>query len=446
MPAALANTSTRASAIIQGQTINVTVPPLPDETIAGIIAIPLTPVANPGWRFKEWGGTPPGWVPAFSLATDPMLPAAAYTATFTAVFEPDGGGGGGEGGVPALDYGYVTTERQQSAFRLIPDAVYVCVGATPDQVAAKVQGQLQIDNGPWADQAYPDEWNWFGAVPTDTPGTYTITGKSLRMVNGFIADSVELSILKINFKANELIRPLYEQTLDAETWLTDDTFDKTRITWSITKVEGVNATIDQDGDVTFGQGAGIYTVRAESSDLSTCYDEFTLMVLDWVLGAHSNAGLGDSMTAGHAWITITDFSVNPATWVGLGLYADTSTTIVNLGLANGDGTDVRTIDGAYGRYNRYFFLNPQEKKALATYISPVRHWTYWYTCASFSEGAVMAATGEDVDADDILGFETPREFGESIQQLEASDPTSRLNPLNGGQVDNSSASSSFPNP
>ena len=275
-----------------------------------------------------------------------------------------------------------------------------------------------------------------------SPGTTTLSWTYSAQTN--CTDSIQVRALKIDFKTNELIRPLYEQALETETWLTDDTFEKTRISWSMTKVEGVVASIDQNGDITYGQGAGIYTVRAESSDLSTCYDDLTLMVLDWVLGAHSNVGDGASFLSGHAWISVSDFSQNPASVATFGLWPDDHPLIIQDGLNNGDGTDVRVgREPAYGLHNRYFFLNPTEKQSLVNYINTVFHWTYWYTCASFAEGSVMAATGEDVDADDYLGFETPREFGSSISQIEATEPTDRLNPINGGNVNSSWTSSSF---
>jgi len=278
-------------------------------------------------------------------------------------------------------------------------------------------------------------------APMQAARTHT---ESLDPFEVFVYPAVEASVLKVEFKTNELIRPLHEQTLDAETWLTDDTFDKTRITWTITKVEGVTATIDQDGDITYGQGAGIYTIRAESSDLSTCYDEFTLMVLDWVLGAHSNVGDGAVFLSGHAWISATDFSQSSTPVTRYGLWPDGHPLIIQDGLSNGDGTDVRVNrEPSYGLHNRYFFLNPTEKQALINYINTVFHWTYWYTCASFAEGSVMAATGEDIDADDYLGFETPREFGSSINAIEIIDPTARINPVNGGNVNSSWVPSSF---
>lgn len=168
------------------------------------------------------------------------------------------------------------------------------------------------------------------------------------------------------------------------------------------------------------------------------------MVLDWVLGAHSNVGDGAVFLSGHAWISATDFSQSSTPVTRYGLWPDGHPLIIQDGLSNGDGTDVRVNrEPSYGLHNRYFFLNPTEKQALINYINTVFHWTYWYTCASFAEGSVMAVTGEDVDADDYLGFETPREFGSSINALEVTDPTVRINPVNGGNVNSSWVPSSF---
>ena len=154
------------------------------------------------------------------------------------------------------------------------------------------------------------------------------------------------------------------------------------------------------------------------------------LVCRYVLGAHSNVGAGVELLAGHAWISVTDFgpsSPATATW---GLYPD--------GVAgapdNGDGTDVRANMELtdYCAHKRFFLLKPSQKQALDQYVSVVRHWTMTFTCASFAHDAVYTAVGVDIDADDILGFETPREFGIHIQELEDTDPTSALNPTGGG--------------
>jgi hypothetical protein len=50
-------------------------------------------------------------------------------------------------------------------------------------------------------------------------------------------------------------------------------------------------------------------------------------------------------------------------------------------------------------------------------------WEYTNTCASFATEVVDEVVGEDLDADDYGGFETPRELGKSILELEARDPT-----------------------
>jgi hypothetical protein len=55
-------------------------------------------------------------------------------------------------------------------------------------------------------------------------------------------------------------------------------------------------------------------------------------------------------------------------------------------------------------------------------------WSYTNTCASWASEMVYILVGEDVDSDDNFGFETPRELGESILELEAKNPTTIHSP------------------
>ncbi|OGV68032.1 MAG: hypothetical protein A3K18_28260 [Lentisphaerae bacterium RIFOXYA12_64_32] len=177
------------------------------------------------------------------------------------------------------------------------------------------------------------------------------------------------------------------------------------------------------------------TVTAECGNTVTV----NVLVCEWVLGVHSTKGAGtpflvDGRPPGHAWISASKYlNATQISWFTLGLWPDEHLWIQDAGLANGAGTDVRvSFDGEnLGGIRRFFLLSPEEKQALDAYVAQVQDWTYWFTCASFAHDAVQTTTGIDVDADDILGFETPRELGEHIQDLEAADPTSILNPAAG---------------
>ncbi len=55
-------------------------------------------------------------------------------------------------------------------------------------------------------------------------------------------------------------------------------------------------------------------------------------------------------------------------------------------------------------------------------------WRYTNTCASWASEVVEEVVGEDVDADDYGGFETPRELGRNILLLEKQQPTTLFSP------------------
>ncbi len=52
------------------------------------------------------------------------------------------------------------------------------------------------------------------------------------------------------------------------------------------------------------------------------------------------------------------------------------------------------------------------------------HWFYTNNCSSWASKIVNEVVGADVDADDWLGIETPRELGRNILLLEKKYPTS----------------------
>ena len=61
---------------------------------------------------------------------------------------------------------------------------------------------------------------------------------------------------------------------------------------------------------------------------------------------------------------------------------------------------------------------------LRSIIGENWEWRYTNRCASFASEVVEAVVGEEIDADDNFGFETPRELGNSILELEKMMPTS----------------------
>lgn len=142
-----------------------------------------------------------------------------------------------------------------------------------------------------------------------------------------------------------------------------------------------------------------------------------------VLGIHSNvAGDSHGFTSGHAWITVTKNGVTQA----YGLWPDGHPRTVD----NGPGTDIRIgLEGTrFPAASRFFKLNASQEVALNMELKKVVSWEYTNTCASWASEVVYSVLGIDVDADDYLGFETPRELGAHILILEKTNPTSARAP------------------
>lgn len=142
-----------------------------------------------------------------------------------------------------------------------------------------------------------------------------------------------------------------------------------------------------------------------------------------ILGIHSNvAGSHNDFTSGHAWISITHG--NKVTVYGLWPDAHPKT------IDNGDKSDIRigleVKDTAVA--SRYYLLTSPQAIQFNALMSANVAWRYTHTCASWASDVVDILIGEDVDADDNFGFETPRELGESILLLESKEPTTRFSP------------------
>lgn len=154
-----------------------------------------------------------------------------------------------------------------------------------------------------------------------------------------------------------------------------------------------------------------------------------------ILGVHSNvAGSKNDFTAGHAWLTITH---NGATTF-YGLWPDSHPNVVD----NGDKSDIRIGMEASDKAvaSRYYRLTDAQAKNFNALMQSNVTWRYTQTCASWASDVVADVIGEDVDADDNLGFETPRELGESILLLESKSPTTISSPR---PVPNNPATSTF---
>lgn len=140
-----------------------------------------------------------------------------------------------------------------------------------------------------------------------------------------------------------------------------------------------------------------------------------------ILGIHSNVVDGD-FTGGHAWLTVT----RAGKTVHYGLWPDSHPRTRD----NGDASDIRIglEAGSTAKASRYYTLSAAQAARFDTLVKANVHWFYTHNCSSWASDMVAAIVREDVDADDWMGFETPRELGRNIQRLEARNPTSVSTP------------------
>lgn len=138
-----------------------------------------------------------------------------------------------------------------------------------------------------------------------------------------------------------------------------------------------------------------------------------------ILGIHSNvAGKDKEFSAGHTWLTITQ---NGKTTF-YGLWPDAHPHTVD----NGDASDIRVglEASATAVASRYYKLIGAQAIHFDTLLKANVHWFYTHNCSFWVSNVVQEILGEDVDADDYFGIETPRELGRNILRLEKKDPTS----------------------
>lgn len=137
-----------------------------------------------------------------------------------------------------------------------------------------------------------------------------------------------------------------------------------------------------------------------------------------ILGIHSNVLGGDTFSSGHAWISVTRNGIS----TNYGLWPDFHSKTID----NGPETDIRIglENNANRAANRYYQLSPEQSKKLETLLQRNVTWGHTNNCSSWASDLVYEIVNEDVDADDNMGIETPRELGRNIILLEAKDPTS----------------------
>jgi len=141
-----------------------------------------------------------------------------------------------------------------------------------------------------------------------------------------------------------------------------------------------------------------------------------------VLGIHSYVGAQtegsfNQFVDGHAWISVTR---NGQTEV-YGLWPDDHPHVPD----NGNASDIRRgLEAGYpATASRYFELTPEQSRELDAALKENVTWRYTNTCASWASETTERITGQRIDADDTLGFETPRKLIETLRGLEKKQPT-----------------------
>lgn len=158
-----------------------------------------------------------------------------------------------------------------------------------------------------------------------------------------------------------------------------------------------------------------------------------------IIGIHSNVGSNADFSDGHAWLSVSRDGIT----TNYGLWPDDHPTIISLGHADSNQSDIRIgmEDGQVPLMSRYYKLTTKQNEILKIKINENITWHYTNTCASWASETATSVTGENIQANDTLGFETPRKLSETINRLEKIRKTSSQNPQ--GIPDDAHASTSY---
>lgn len=154
--------------------------------------------------------------------------------------------------------------------------------------------------------------------------------------------------------------------------------------------------------------------------------EVLIKVPEIILGIHSNVPSSADFADGHAWLSVSRDGVATS----YGLWPDDHPRIIAMGLSDKKKSDIRIgmENGQASQGTRYYRLTIKQAMVLEEKLRENVGWNYTNTCASWANETAYAVTGENIDADDTLGFETPRQLTKSIAKLEKIRPTSIRNP------------------
>ena len=159
---------------------------------------------------------------------------------------------------------------------------------------------------------------------------------------------------------------------------------------------------------------------------NTARKEVLIHVPEIIFGIHSNVRTSAGFTDGHAWLSVSRDGVI----TNYGLWPDDHPRIIAMGLSDTKKSDIRTgmEDGQASVSVRYYKLTIKQAATLEKKLKENVRWQYTNTCASWASETLNSISGENVNANDTLGFETPRNVTKSIELLEKTRPTSKSNP------------------
>jgi hypothetical protein len=153
------------------------------------------------------------------------------------------------------------------------------------------------------------------------------------------------------------------------------------------------------------------------------------------LGIHSNVEPNASVTAGHAWISLTNQGITET----YGLWPDAHSNVPD----SGPGNDIRTgVEKGVGVHSYYFPLESDQLSAFTAAIGENKTWGNTYNCSSWVEEVVNRVTDISITANDpgaLFLAETPRRLSAIIIELERNAPTTTFAPP--GEAEDSSSCS-----
>ncbi len=146
------------------------------------------------------------------------------------------------------------------------------------------------------------------------------------------------------------------------------------------------------------------------------YNEEVLVsfIEKYKIGIHSNAKIGSkaSFDDGHSWISIKNLKTSE--YHTYGLWTDKSRASGMVGSNEGVLEDAEIKRNYKSIHSEYQVITKKEFEKFEKYKNKKDSWWPTHTCADWASDGYKIATGINIDADDWLGLETPREISESI--------------------------------